>query len=236
MIGRRRYREDRIGARHRSRVDVRRLFGHVHALQRRWDPLQHPFYVRWLSGRLTMAELGWYATEYEHLVIARAAASARVAESTAAPSRTDVADHAYEQGQHITLWHKFQDAVGTSRTDSPIGETVACARAWAGHPGRSREATLAVLYAIASAEPRLAERKRDALIRRYDMTHLRARAYFDVRIERDYEYARAARKHLEAALVPEIRDEVLASVDASLSGYWELLSALERSRQEGVRS
>ena len=77
MIGRRRRPDERVAAWRRSRAETRRFFSELHGLQRRWDPLQHSFYRRWLGGQLSIGELRRYVGEYEHLVIARAAASAR---------------------------------------------------------------------------------------------------------------------------------------------------------------
>ena len=47
--------------------------------------LEHPFYQRWSSGELGAAELGIYAGEYRHAVVALAEASTRAAQKAQPP-------------------------------------------------------------------------------------------------------------------------------------------------------
>jgi pyrroloquinoline quinone (PQQ) biosynthesis protein C len=48
------------------------LIERIDAARERWNLLEHPFYKRWNCGELTREELGWYAGEYRHAVVALA--------------------------------------------------------------------------------------------------------------------------------------------------------------------
>ena len=215
----------------RSRIEVRGFFAELHTLLRRWDFLCHPFCVRWSDGELSPEDLARYACQCEHTVIATAAAAMRAAGAASPGLRTQLGEQAGRAAGDIVLWRAFRNAVGCGRADAPLEATVHCARAWAGTPSRCPEATLAVLYAIESNQPRIAAVKRDALGRHYGVTDSVATAYFDAHAQRA-QFARLRRAQLEPRLHAGIESDLLASVDAALSGYWQLLSSLDSRREE----
>jgi pyrroloquinoline quinone (PQQ) biosynthesis protein C len=212
----------------RSRMDVRAFFAEVHALQRRWDPLRSPFHARWTEGALTTSQLARYASEHEHVVIAAAVGGRRAAESAPADLKDDLLAYAQHAAAGIEHWQRFCDAIGASSTDVPSGEAVQCARVWAGDATRSVEATLAMIYTVASTESRVAVGMRDALAWRYGVTSGGATSYFYAHAERHREHAGRAREHLEQRHVCSIEPELLGCVDAALAAYWQLFCALDR--------
>ena len=66
------------------------------ARQRR-NILEHPFYTRWGAGELTKPELGFYAGEYRHAVVALAGAARAAGDP----------EHAAEEAEHVALWDDF---------------------------------------------------------------------------------------------------------------------------------
>ena len=52
------------------------LIERIDDARRRWNVLDHPFYLRWERGELTRDELAFYAGEYRHAVVALADAAA----------------------------------------------------------------------------------------------------------------------------------------------------------------
>src|SRR2546430_16508510 len=67
------------------------------------DILEHPFYRRWSAGELSAEELGCYAGEYRHAVLALAEASARAAASAPADHAPGLRAPAAEEAGHVAL-------------------------------------------------------------------------------------------------------------------------------------
>ena len=59
--------------------------------------LDHPFYLRWNAGDLSAEELGIYAAEYRHAVLALAQASALAAAKADQPWQAGLLEHAAEE-------------------------------------------------------------------------------------------------------------------------------------------
>ncbi len=55
------------------------VLARIDQARREYNVLEHPFYQRWSAGELSAEELGFYAGEYRHAVIALAQASDSVA-------------------------------------------------------------------------------------------------------------------------------------------------------------
>jgi pyrroloquinoline quinone (PQQ) biosynthesis protein C len=101
------------------------VFNDIAELRRRWNLLEHPFYVRWSAGELSRAELGTYAGQYELAVVALAAASRHAAQIAPAGLRRALADHAREETEHIELWRAFRRSLAGDpaprRSPPPLG-------------------------------------------------------------------------------------------------------------------
>jgi pyrroloquinoline-quinone synthase len=200
------------------------LWTRLEAARSRWNVLEHPFYRRWSEGTLTRAELGAYAGQYRHAVVALAAASRSAAAQATGAEARELDEHAREEAGHVELWDSFARAVGGDVAAPAEPETGACARAWA-RPGRELLPTLVALYAIESAQPAIAETKRAGLRERYGIEEA---AYFDVHAERDREHAAAARALIEARLDGADHDALVAEAEAVLRANWGLLDGVER--------
>jgi pyrroloquinoline-quinone synthase len=193
------------------------FFSRVDAIRRRHDVLQHPFYERWSRGELTQADLAYYAGQYRHAVVALADATAQAGNH----------EHATEERAHIALWDQFAQAVGGDCSAPAAPQTSECVNAWA-KDGRDRAATLAVLYAIESAQPAISETKRTGLLEHYgasagsDMTR-----YFDVHATLDHEHATEDRRELTDLITPANQEALLANVEQALIGNWHLLDGVE---------
>ena len=55
------------------------VIARIDQARRECNVLEHPFYQRWSAGELSAEELGFYAGEYRHAVVALAQASHSVA-------------------------------------------------------------------------------------------------------------------------------------------------------------
>jgi pyrroloquinoline-quinone synthase len=191
------------------------LIDRIDEARERWDVLKHPFYVRWERGGLTREDLAHYAGEYRHAVVALARAAEAAGD----------AQHAREESDHIGLWDDFAAALDAPLDRDPAPETRACADAWARD---DRLEALAVLYAIESAQPAIAETKLRGLVEHYGFAEGPATEYFALHAKRDIEHAAEARDAL-VDTSPKDEDGLLAVAEAALRANWELLDGVDRS-------
>jgi pyrroloquinoline-quinone synthase len=194
------------------------LFERIRQAQERWNVLRHPFYERWEEGALSREELQTYAGQYRHAVAAVA---------TAARNSATIGDdgHAAEEATHVTLWDAWAASLGADRAE-PTPETDECAERWT--PSDPLTAT-AVLYAVESAQPAIAETKLQGLLEHYGYRpDAPALSYFRVHATRDHEHAARAEKILRAR-PSDADDEALAeAAEAALRANWLLLDGVER--------
>jgi len=201
--------------------------------RRECNVLEHPFYLRWSAGELSAQELGFYAGEYRHAVVALADASEDVAAKVSEERRPGLERHAAEERSHIALWDAFMAAAGGSGSErEPLSETSECVQAWTA--GEDALEHLAVLYAIEASQPEVAKTKLEGLLERYGYNpEGPAVEYFELHATLDVEHARQARELIselmsgEDAQAQAQAERMVARATAALQGNWELLDGVE---------
>jgi pyrroloquinoline-quinone synthase len=209
------------------------VLARIDKARRECNVLEHPFYQRWSAGELSAEELGFYAGEYRHAVVALARASSDAAATVGAEHRAGLTRHAAEERSHIALWDEFAAAAGSGTSSrAPLGETERCVRSWTA--GDSALEHLAVLYAIEASQPAIAQTKLDGLVERYGYSpEGPAVEYFKLHATLDVEHARQARELIAELLSDDeaearIQAERLVErASAALRGNWELLDGVE---------
>jgi pyrroloquinoline-quinone synthase len=193
------------------------FFDRLEAVRERWNVLEHPFYKRWSCGELTRDELGYYAGQYRHAVVA-------LADAATTAARIAGPEHAEEERAHVALWDEFAAELGVIGEQRPNSDTAECARAWSG--ASDAPEALAILYAVESGQPDVSRTKVEGLAEHYGIdADSPAASYFALHSERDVEHAAHSRRLLEE-VAEEDADRLVASAEAALRGNWRLLDGV----------
>jgi pyrroloquinoline-quinone synthase len=162
------------------------IFSTLDAIVAARSLLQHPFYLRWSKGELTLDELRIYAKEYYHLVravptiVASVCVRARVIHPAMVPA---IERNVREEREHIVLWERFARSLGIAveelRQHVPSASVREAVEALEAAADRTFEDGVAVMYSMEVELPKIARTKKEGLLRFYGLSSADAHAYFD---------------------------------------------------------
>ena len=200
--------------------------------------LQHPFYEAWREGRLTRADLAFYAGQYWRQVEAfpgyLEALAGRLPEAAAEIVRANRRDEL--EGDHAGMWLAFADAVGAGAGEvagAPAEpETRACVEAFqTGAASASVPFALGMIYGYESQTPEVATTKAEGLRELYGVDGPGVE-YFDVHGAIDVEHAtELARALNEVVISDDDRVAAAAGARAGAEAIWRLLDGVARVRE-----
>jgi pyrroloquinoline-quinone synthase len=202
------------------------FFDRIEAARERWNVLEHSFYTRWSAGELSPEELGFYAGEYRHAVVALASAVRSAADAAEPAARATLERHATEEESHVALWDRFAEAVDAESGAAPQPETGRCVDSWTA--GRDVLEALVASFAIESGQPAISRTKLEGLTAHYGLEEGPATEYFSLHAERDAEHAAQSRALIEERLDGADQERLLELAEGAMRGNWELLDGVER--------
>ncbi len=207
------------------------FFTRLDAVRNRWNVLEHRFYLDWNEGALSREDIGFYAGEYRHAVVALADAMRAAARAAEPAVKAELEQHAAEEAAHIELWDAFGQAVGAQPGHAPRPETRACAEAWTA--GETTLERLVATYAVEAAQPAISKTKLEGLVRHYGVDEGPATEYFALHAELDVMHAEHSRELIEDRLEGADADRLLEVAETALRANWELLDGVVHARRTG---
>lgn len=186
--------------------------------------LQHPFYLRWSKGELTMDDMKTYAKEYFHLVERVPGIVARVRDrATDAGMKERINQNMQEEQGHVALWKRFAKSVGVSEAELaayvPSAKVQSAVRSLEQTAEQGFEQGVTAMYALELELPKIAHTKKDGLAKFYGLTSEDARCYFDEHMEEE--------KHLQVwRAFPVNEAAAMSATEASLTSQHQVLDAV----------
>ena len=217
----------------------------VHAIIEKRHLLNHPFYIAWSKGELSLEQLKRYAGQYMHHVLAEPTYLSAVHSKTphfASDGRSDLGprqtilqnlvDEEFGPNNHPALWKRFACALGLSEDDlaaaAPLPATERLVQTFTDLcRNRPYYAGLAALHAFESQVPAIAAVKIEGLRRFYGLYDTGAVQFFTVHQEADVRHSAAEWALIERAADSSAKQaEVLAATSESCEALWNFLSGV----------
>ncbi|HLG20811.1 MAG TPA: CADD family putative folate metabolism protein [Bdellovibrionota bacterium] len=199
--------------------------------------LKHPFYQRWVDGRLTMNELRAYAANYyPHVLAFPTYVSAVHSRCEDIKQRQALLENLIEEERgeenHPELWLRFAEAVGATREEvnrtSPIAESHELVETFRRLTRESFASGLGALYAYESQVPDIAQQKISGLEKFYGVENARGLKFFAVHQEADQWHSATAREAIDRLSDVE-KEQALEAARTASEALWNFLSGLDRA-------
>lgn len=190
--------------------------------------LQHPFYLKWSKGELSLADLQVYAKEYFHLVEHIPGIVERVRDRVTDPAlRARIERNIKEETEHVGLWRRFARSLGINESDLvthvPSKKVQDAVKALEAVAEKSTDEGIAAIYALECELAKIAKTKKEGLTAFYNLTSEDAHIYFDEHLHEE--------EHLKVwRLFPVNEKTATTAVDTSLTSQHAVLDAVCEAR------
>ena len=197
--------------------------------------LQHPFYVAWQKGELTLPTLQCYAKQYRHHVNAFPCyLSALHSQSTSLETRRVILENLMdEEGidgtAHPILWDNFAKGLGVKEDAlhaDAFPSTQNLLDRFEGLTKQSFAAGLGALYAYERQIPTIAETKIDGLKRFYNINDPSSLEFFEVHQKADEWHSQEV-ADLIKALPEDQQKEAEQGAVVAAQALWDFLSGID---------
>jgi len=198
--------------------------------------LTHPFYQRWVLGKLTLEELKRYAINYyPHVQAFPTYVSAVHSNCDDPETRQELLQNLREEEEgeenHPELWLRFAESLGVSRDEvknsNKIQQAHRVVETFRKLAKRGFASGLGALYAYESQVPQIAEKKIEGLSQFYGIRDERGVKFFKVHQTADIYHSQTAREAIDQ-LSPAEQEEAYAAAKEAGEVLWDFLTALDR--------
>lgn len=188
--------------------------------------LQHPFYVKWSKGELTMDDMNVYAKEYFHLAkrIPGIVERVKIRATEQSPEMLAmIQENMEEEQEHVELWKRFANSLGISNEEleayQPSETVQAAVNALEEVAEGTFEDGIAAMYALEKELPEIAATKKEGLSKFYGLNSEDAHIYFDEHLKEE--------KHINVWLSVQVDDaQAESAVRKSLEAQNKVLDAV----------
>ncbi|OLS19778.1 MAG: PqqC-like protein [Candidatus Heimdallarchaeota archaeon LC_3] len=189
--------------------------------------LNHPFYVEWSAGKLSLDSLNGYSQEYYHLVKAVPSFVDSIMEHCPESIKEELVSLKNEEVEHIDPWIKFASELGVAQNQiksySGLGKTRKAIEEISPLM-TSFEGGAAAMYALEQEVPKISSTKIEGLKEFYGLSSDDALDYFKIHTEADIRHADTWRKILEETPI-EKEEELFEIAKKSLMAHSMILDA-----------
>ncbi len=188
--------------------------------------LNHPFYLRWSKGELTMNELKVYAKEYFALAAAIPGIVQMILDHLPAGQahmKSFIEGNMAEEQEHAELWRRFTYSLGVTKEEldsyEPSVTTKGAIQSLLDAAAKSFEDGVITMYAFECELAKIAQTKKEGLIAFYNLTSHDAHVYFDEHIKEE--------EHLKVwRQIPVSSDNISAKASVSIDAQHKVLDAV----------
>jgi len=224
-------------------MDNKKFLSELDSLIRAHSILNHPFYVAWSNGELTIDQLKTYAKIYFPHVYnfpGYLSNAIRVTDNNIIKSEleSNYKDEITYPAPHPELWLDFAEGLGLDndiiiKSDvHPSAENIINTFNTLCSAGTGE--ALAALYSYESQQPVVAQEKINGLINNYNISDPKTLAYFDVHAVADIYHSEGEKKALEECINNGADPkDILNAAEKALDAYWKLLDGI--SEEAGIK-
>ncbi len=199
--------------------------------------LKHPFYQKWMEGRLSLSKLQFYTTQYEPFVNYFPCLVSRVhSQCSDNEARKELLQNLIEEegfpnlDDHPTLWKKFAHGIGAKEPslENPnyCDAALTLKKIFKELADQSYAEGLSALYCYEHQIPEVSKTKIDGLSKFYGINDEQTLLFFKVHQDADVFHSESCERLLNNLPIVD-HDKALVAAEKSAKAIWSFLCACE---------